>query len=416
MARRLHRTGGMAQVTPDALLARRTGAPCSLDVPVSVARQRGDTLLSMFGDKGRRSVFDAVQIDLTLCNQDAKIGAPRLVFDRKIYSVNTENEDLKASFGSTSLFTVTTKMACPSFSLPAGPTTEMGSCPAANQSKKGGLREQGRTFVCDGCYSLESNYVYANVAIAQAARLFWVRRHLKEDPSGVGLGQAFVTAIDDYARNATLSASRDGVGSRLVLELGTMNRGHLVVPVRLPSVSGTRLLPVSTPLPPDSGYRDTDDYRAQQNIPEGAVCGFFRIHDSGDYGVMTTPASWRAYANAWKVVAESLPHVHFWAPTRMWVWEDLMKSMAPLPPNLSVRPSALHVDDEAPVVESLVAGSTVLGKPKMKQTVEGWTGAPGETWACPVYSQESADDKSCLGSGCRACWLWKKTPVAYKWH
>lgn len=417
MARRLHRTGGMAQVTPDALLARRTGAPCSLDVPVSAARKRGEKdLPSLFADSGRPSVFDKVMLELRLCADDPSIGAPRIVFDRKIYTVNSTKEDLKASFGSTSLFTETTKMACPSFSLPAGPTPEAGTCPAANQSKKGGLRESGRTYVCDGCYSLESNYVYANVALAQTARLMWVRRILKEDPSGRMLGETFVRAIDDFARNATVSSSPDGVGARLVLELGVQEGGRLVVPVKLPSISTRRRMPVSTPLPTESGFRDTDDWRQKKGVPDGTVCGFFRIHDSGDFGVLTNPAAWKAYGRAWREVAEALPHVQFWVPTRMWMWDDLVKDLGPLPDNLSVRPSALHVDEEAPVVEGLTAGSAVFSKDRMKAAIESWTGAAGETWSCPVYSQQNVEDKSCMGSGCRACWLWKNTAVAYKWH
>lgn len=416
MARRLTRTGGMAQVTPDALLARRTGAPCSLDVPVSVAKKKGKELPSLFADSGRPSVFDQINFELRLCSEDPTLGAPRIVFDKKIFTVNAAKEDLKQSFGSTSLFTETTKMACPSFSLPAGPTSEAGTCPAANQSKKGGMREKGKTFICDGCYSLEANYIYPNVALSQVARLMWVRRLLKEDPTGNTLGATFVRAIEDLARHGTLSSSPDGVGARLVLEIGVQDRGRLVVPVRLPSVSGHRLMPVSTPLPAESGFRDTDEWRASRRVPDGAVCGFFRIHDSGDYGVLTSPAAWKAYANAWKEAALALPHVQFWVPTRMWMWDDLVRSMGELPDNLSVRPSALNVDEESPVVEGLVAGSTVFSKDRMGQALREWTGAAGETWACPVYSQQSVEDKSCMGSGCRACWLWKNTAVAYRWH
>lgn len=417
MARRRHRTGGAAQVTPDALLARRTGAPCSLDVPVSVMKEQGGVPLSLFPDVGRRSVFDEVGIELVLASKDPKAGAPRLVFDRKIYTVNAAKEDMKSPFSSTSVFTETSKMACPSFSLPAGPTTEAGTCPAANQSRKGGLREEGKVFVCSECYAFSLNYIFPNVALAQAARLMWVRRQVEEDPSGRMLGESFAAAIEDYARDATLCNAPDGVGQRLVIELGVKERGRLCVPVRLPSVSGYRRMPCSTPLPPESGFRDTDEWREANGVPEGAVCGFFRIHDSGDYGVLTKPSAWETYANAWKIAAESLPHVQFWVPTRMWMWDKLTACMGASPPNLSVRPSALSIDDDAPVVEGLVAGSAVFGKERMKMAQEEWTGDAGQTWPCPVYSQGGdAEKKSCMGSGCRACWLWKRTPVAYKWH
>jgi len=414
MARRLHRTGGDAQVTPDALLARRGGAPCSVDVPVSVAKAQDRELRTLFGGKGTRSVFDDLDLELSLCGPgDGRRSAPRIEWGRKLYTVTTAGEDYpKNGLDSTSLFTETRKMACPSFSIPAGPTYEMGTCPAANHSKKGGMRKKGSTYVCDGCYSLEGNYTYPNVAVAQAARLMWVRRQLQADPTGDGLGASLATAVEDYARNATLSSSPDGIGTRLVIELGIQQRGQLVVPICLPSVSGRRLMPVTTLLPTESGFADTDAYRVSENVPDGAVCGFFRIHDSGDFGVLADPGAWKAYVLAWVRVAERLPHVRFWAPTRMWMWKDLFKLQ--IPPNLVIRASGLSVGDPAPSVGEMGSGSVVLTKSQMEDVVGGWTGAAGETWACPVYVKE--EKKSCIGAGCRACWIWKKTPIAYRWH
>lgn len=412
MARRLTRKGGDAQVTPDALLSRRGGAPVSIGAPVSVAKQRGDEIFSLFGSKGVRSVFDELTLEMKPCG--AGRSAPRVEWKNKIWTVSSTQKDYpKNGISSTSLFTETRKMGCPSFSIPAGPVYEMGTCPAANHSKKGGLREEGKTFVCDGCYSLEGNYIFPNVAIAQAARLMWLRRLLEGDPTGASLARAMASAIEDYARNATLSSSPDGLGSRLVLELGVQEHGRLVVPVKLPEIKQTRKMPVSTFLPPESGFEDTDAFRRAEGVPDGAVTGFFRIHDSGDLGALPEPAMWKAYLQSWVLVAEALPHVLFWAPTRMWMWKGLFKNVA-LPKNLAIRPSALHVDDEAPRVDGLIAGSAVLSKEQIVKTVSEWSGAAGQLWPCPVYGKE--DEKSCIGAGCRACWIWKRTPVAYRWH
>lgn len=409
--RRLKRSGGLEQVTPDAMLARRGGAPCSVGKPVSEAREAGDELFTLFGSKGSRSVFDRLQIDLKL--SDSKRVSPQLEWGSKIWTVTTENKDYpKSGMSKVSLFTETRKMACPSFSLPAGPTYEMGTCPAANHSKKGGLREEGKTYTCDGCYSLEGNYIYMNVALAQAVRLFWVRRSLEKDPSGALLASQLVSAIENYATRATLS----DLGSRLVLELGVQMGGRLMVPVQLPEIGGIRYMPVNTPLPPESGFANTDDLRAYEGVPEGAVTGFFRIHDSGDFGVASDPNLWKGYLSAWVQTATALPHVRFWAPTRMWMWKTLFRE--PMPPNLSVRPSSLHVDDAVPTPAGLAVGSTVLSKEMMQKANEDWgVERPGATpfWPCPVYGGKESE-RSCMGSGCRACWLWKNTGVAYGWH
>lgn len=800
--RRLKRSGGSEQVTPDAMLARRGGAPCSVGKPVSEAREAGDELFTLFGSKGSRSVFDRLQIDLKL--SDSKRVSPQLEWGSKIWTVTTENKDYpKSGMSKVSLFTETRKMACPSFSLPAGPTYEMGTCPAANHSKKGGLREEGKTYTCDGCvagdtlvlvqgeglvridelsarkkefvawsglgwrktrakmtsvsptvtvetnfgfsirltsdhlvklkdgsfreagslevgdrlpleapprcpfpeqaslpvvisdekshhsevdahfprewnrdigvflgyilgdgaisygeyptinlysssedrgdiekirdfvsewcstkseikdakeepnqfsrapkvgtvikwrvkklfefvdglglnkrihaserrvpgsifsssreavagflsglfssdgsvlvargdrdktsvslasvslgllkdvqillfsfgirssicqyttsnicrieqgysplwkldiasydhvslfqekigffnerkkkrlssallshrirgrgrphlcsrvtsvsigsesepvydlidvgdehqfvgngisvhncYSLEGNYIYMNVALAQAVRLFWVRRSLEKDPSGALLASQLVSAIENYATRATLS----DLGSRLVLELGVQMGGRLMVPVQLPEIGGIRYMPVNTPLPPESGFANTDDLRASEGVPEGAVTGFFRIHDSGDFGVASDPNLWKGYLSAWVQTATALPHVRFWAPTRMWMWKTLFRE--PMPPNLSVRPSSLHVDDAVPTPAGLAVGSTVLSKEMMQKANEDWgVERPGATplWPCPVYGGKESE-RSCMGSGCRACWLWKNTGVAYGWH
>lgn len=377
----------------------------SIGVPVSVALAEGREIFTMFRSKASRSVFEMMEMTLELSGK--RSGAPRIGFSEKVYTVTTENKDFpKNGIDGTSLFTETRKMGCPSFSLPAGPTYEFGTCPAANQGKAGGMRKKGKTYICDGCYSLEGNYIFPNVALAQAGRLAWVLQHLERDDSGLGLAEELAAAITDYAINGTLSGGSEGLATRLVTELGVFRNGQLVVPVELPGIRDRRFMPVETPLPVSiTGFASTNEMRRAEGVPEGAVCGFFRIHDSGDFGLSADPKLWLAYVRAWVEVARRLPHVKFWVPTRMWKWKQISVSLSGATPNLTVRSSALHVGDPAPSIQGLEAGSTAYDK--NTPVHEG-------TWVCPVYGPE--EDKSCIGAGCRACWVAPQIPVAYRWH
>ena len=60
-------------------------------------------------------------------------------------------------------------------------------------------------------------------------------------------------------------------------------------------------------------------------------------------------SSRRPYTRAWIRVCMALSWVRFWFPTRSWQapWVDVVKELAALP-NVAVRPSAIHFDDEPP--------------------------------------------------------------------
>lgn len=116
----------------------------------------------------------------------------------------------------------------------------------------------------------------------------------------------------------------------------------------------------------------------------------FRVHDSGD---LFSPA----YVMLWVRIATNLPHIGFWFPTRQWRSKNLhmmaaLTTLAALP-NVSVRPSALHFEDAAPVIPGLSAGTTA--------SVEGFN--------CPASQQGNA----CRD--CRQCWT-KDTVVSYYRH
>ena len=62
------------------------------------------------------------------------------------------------------------------------------------------------------------------------------------------------------------------------------------------------------------GVATTRDFFRMSGVKNDQVCGFFRIHDSGDFGLAPAPT----YMAAWRQVFINLPHVRFWAPVRVW--------------------------------------------------------------------------------------------------
>ena len=69
--------------------------------------------------------------------------------------------------------------------------------------------------------------------------------------------------------------------------------------------------------------KDTQAFFADRKTRTGSVAGFFRIHDSGDFGV----GSIDTYTDAWRVAAQLLPNVFFWAPSRVWVMRRELGSL-----------------------------------------------------------------------------------------
>jgi len=126
----------------------------------------------------------------------------------------------------------------------------------------------------------------------------------------------------------------------------------------------------------------------------------FRIHDAGDF---FSPR----YVNAWIDVCRSLPHIQFWAPTRSYLVEPILGRLVELNklPNVTIRPSALRMDEPAPIVEGLTNGSGVLTDYRRIHDV-----GPEMRTICPAPSQGN----SCLK--CRACWDMPLHQVYYHKH
>ncbi len=282
-----------------------------------------------------------------------------------------------------SLITTTSKMASPSFGLPAGSSAMGGTCPsgdiglrvetdkklksgkivpgavrrqegtlqpyvieaiqrrrgliAANPRDKSvgiwlrdigdleaGIRvpvaDASRTkdklvpaYTCAVCYAMSANYGYANNLLAQAARKKWVEDLLAVEDDGVTAGANFAQMIWTYA-SSTIH------GERACQEIGVWSRRGIVTPSQgNPLVAPTplRIETLHTPFSPrselPSGTADLFQDLAERGVVEdGDVAGFFRLHDSGDFGLGI------AYTRAWLHVARAFPGVYFWAPTRQW--------------------------------------------------------------------------------------------------
>lgn len=124
-------------------------------------------------------------------------------------------------------------------------------------------------------------------------------------------------------------------------------------------------------------------------------CGYFRIHDSGDF---FNPA----YAKAWAQVIRRLPAIKFWAPTKSYhllagnlFWQAAFRELLACP-NLTLRPSADMFGDEPPMIAGFAAGSSAT------DTMADVT--------CSAYKQAG----HC--GPCTACWDQPLIPTVYPHH
>lgn len=212
-------------------------------------------------------------------------------------------------------------------------------------------------WICSWCYALKGNYRNVNQQFYQAMRLRWAEAALETPAPGV----KFTSAMRPRER-----AEKSFFTWFMTQAI--------------------------------------ERYYAPEKWEERAVYAedprFFRIHDSGD--LFSLPYTW-----AWLEVARRLPHLKFWAPTRMWMFNPFLKAFETAPANFAIRPSALHFRDDAPVIPGMAGGSTA---------------APSQLanhWNCPAMRH---DRGSCIGAlpfgddapfrrhlskdenACRVCW------------
>jgi len=180
---------------------------------------------------------------------------------------------------------------------------------------------------------------------------------------------------------------------------------------------------------------------AQALPPEPTGGRFFRIHDSGDF---FSPK----YTRQWKQIADRLPDIKFWAPSRAWAtaWGvDLVNEINSGPSNFIVRPSIFEVDAMPPgplgpgwaqwttVIDAKKNAGMTLARERYVDSVEhkgARTGGkdPRYDWDCRAYATDDAKH-TCrkavappelkatpTGKGCRACWLGPAEIVNYSLH
>ncbi len=285
------------------------------------------------------------------------------------------------------------KMGCPTWDLPAGSPIIGGSCPAATAGQSIipldlRLRSQHavgqpvklQEAICQICYAESGNYASPHVQVGEMVRYWWCRQML------------------------------DGAGA-------TAETRAAWVDTVVRAIEGT-MFPDERPIDPRTG---------KPVLP-------MRIHSSGDF---YSPE----YAAAWVEVANRMPEVMFWAPTRTWAspgWNRTWEKLGPAIKhgNLALRPSAYHTGDPAPSKDEhpwpggypyTSAGTTSIytfddanaGTDMAKPTPSK---DPRFDWSCRTYAILD-DAHSCRNAlapdgkiGCRACWLHPDLRVNYTTH
>jgi hypothetical protein len=237
------------------------------------------------------------------------------------------------------LLSWTSKMNAPSWSIPAGAAQIGGSCPgaAAGQSvvegaeraikyvniglkKPAGTPVNLAKSICQTCYATGGQYSTGHVQFAQALRFAWAQQAIYV-PVELPGGRAS-TAFVETMVYAIANANYELAGS------ARLNKKTGLIDVEPPEPTGRK---------------------------------FFRIHDSGDFFNQD-------YLEQWKLIADRLPEVTFWAPTRVWATKWGVNavnainaprapghptlraaSLAEDPLNLIIRPSGYEINEAGPV-------------------------------------------------------------------
>jgi len=121
------------------------------------------------------------------------------------------------------------------------------------------------------------------------------------------------------------------------------------------------------------------------------VSGYFRWHDAGDL---------QSVAHLKRIVAicQGTPQIRHWLPTREYTTvRKFLEQGGVIPPNLTIRLSALMIDGPAP--ESLA-----------KRLGVQVSGASASAYSCPAPSQGN------VCGDCRKCWSKDTFNVSYKVH
>jgi Gene product 88 len=299
---------------------------------------------------------------MTEADIDPKTKMPKVV-KKKGGAVKIHHSHLdEFSLTAPSFFTNTSKMSAASWSIPAGPPSVGGACASAELFKS----------------TSQYNVALKQGVVAQrpASKPDWICQFCYAGKSNYmhRTSQYSQTARWIWLRGMVQHHGLEGAASAMAAAL----RAHQ---------GNTKL---------------------REKLGENPA--FFRIHDSGDFTL--SPNTYLL----WTLVARELPGIQFWAPTRMWTFpkfNEMVRANQP-PPNMSIRPSALHFADVAPDLDGFDSGSTAhdieLDPVKAKLA----------DWICPAYQH---DGHTCAGAGgpkgekdCRVCWIHTDMAVSYRSH
>lgn len=372
----------------------------------------------------RDAVFDSLQGKQFAVRPGNKDGKDTrniyLVLDSGIGPGPAWNPATNPKVSQYQLLSWTSKMNTPSWSIPAGAPQIGGACPgavagqsvvplaaltAARRHVNAGLGLPEETpprlaaSICEHCYATGGQYSTGQVQFAQELRFMWARQAIKiATPAPDGSpSTAFVETMVYAIDNADYK-----------LQGGT--------------------------------FKGEPGEQVQQLPPEPTGRRFFRIHDSGDFFEAE-------YLRQWKMIADRLPDITFWAPSRIWAtsWGvDAVNEINGDPRNFIIRPSAFEVNEPGPKTlgpgwaspTTVIAVSQNAGmSPEREQYVadrEQKGGPRGGTdlrytWDCRAYATDDQKHTcrkavappgvgSKEGKGCRACWIAPDEIVNYSLH
>lgn len=299
-----------------------------------------------------------------------------------------------------SLLSTNSKMASPTWDLPAGAADVGGACPGARAAqstsmpsgeqeavKTGIVSNVGGRFVlktlpdvgysyarsvCSRCYATGGKYGGALVQAAEVTHLLVVQTFLETEQGA--------KQFRDVMADAVLSVDYESADFKRKDENGNKVNNSLRLGIK----------PV-------------------------------RVHSSGDFFSTKYAKWWMEVANR---VGKVDSTVVFWAPTRThaldtWVraWPEITKALKYN--NFSIRPSAYHIGDAAPPkMPGLTAQGTSVLFPADTEASKGRK----YDWNCQTYSAKNSDATCAVAeapdgqSGCRACWIHRDTRVNYVAH
>jgi hypothetical protein len=118
---------------------------------------------------------------------------------------------------------------------------------------------------------------------------------------------------------------------------------------------------------------------------------YVRLHDSGDFFSIE-------YIEAWQQIVKKCRGKKFFSPTRRYLDKQILKQLIKLNaiPNVVIRPSALFIDQEAPIITGLSFGTAVNSK----------------FGTCKATVNHS----SCIEENCRKCWNRQCKNIVFKQH